>query len=65
MVAAEAAGEIPPGIVSDAGLTMVDDMIMSGPFRGAHAYLPGGRKSDLDRSKVGEETRRILIDLAN
>ena len=35
VVAAEAAAEIPPGIVSDAGLTMVDDMIMSGPFRGA------------------------------
>ena len=58
MVAAEAAGEIPPGIVSDEGLTTVDDMIMSGPFRGC-------RKADSDRSKVGEETRRILIDLAN
>ena len=40
MVAAEAAGEIPPGIVSDEGLTTVDDMIMSGAF-------PGYRKSDL------------------
>ena len=34
MVAAEAAGEIPPGIVSDEGLTTVHAMIMSGPLRG-------------------------------
>ena len=49
VVAAEAAREIPPRIVSDAGLTTVDDMIMTGP-------LGGYRKSELERSKIGEET---------
>ena len=44
MVAAEAAGEIPPGIVSDEGLTTVDDMIMSGPFRGTGNRIWNARR---------------------
>ena len=56
---AKAAGDIPAGAgTSQEGDAVVEDMVMTGAFRGF-------RKSDLERSNIGEKTRRILIDLSN